>query len=311
MSALLPARRAAPAAPAQRPRHVRPAALTPSSTSQQALPGGGVVRDPALLYPVRGSTIPGGMLFGLAFGLPAALCVLCNALAPPPPGAAGRLSARALARGTRDVHHLMLAVLQAYALASCWKIWLNKGVGRPRPDWYAALADAGSSSSSSSSRVDEAQRASYPSGHAAYSHSSGAVCFWYAAARLRAFRADAHAQLPRLLLAAAPVGLATAIAATRLTDYRHNFSDVNAGTFIGLVAGTACFHLHFCWAAPLRAASAEEAAHAARAMAHVRPARGRWAAAAADAAAPEEEPKERGAALVEVGTAGDGASTAI
>ena len=95
-------------------------------------------------------------------------------------------------------------------------------------------------------------RLSYPSGHAAYSHASGAVCFWWLAARLGLFGAvpvaPSSASLPtfaRLLVALAPVGLATFIATTRLTDYVHHFSDVNAGSFIGMACGTACYHLHY------------------------------------------------------------------
>jgi len=74
------------------------------------------------------TTISGNLLFGLVFGLPAALSLTCNALEN-----ASRRNTRgaaAVARGTRDVHLLMLCVLEAYALASCWKIWLNVAVGR-------------------------------------------------------------------------------------------------------------------------------------------------------------------------------------
>lgn len=38
-----------------------------------------------------------------------------------------------------------------------------------------------------------------------------------------------QAQMPRLALCLGPLAVATAIAASRLTDYRHHFSDVNAG----------------------------------------------------------------------------------
>jgi hypothetical protein len=40
-------------------------------------------------------------------------------------------------------------------------------------------------------------------------------------------------QLLHMLLAMLPVCLATFIAISRLMDYHHNFSDVNAGIFIG------------------------------------------------------------------------------
>lgn len=228
--------------------------------------------DPSLLFPTTAGTISGSLLFGLSFGLPAALVLLRN-LAALDAGAlpGGRFGAAAVARGTRDVHHLMLAVLQAYALASCWKIWLNVGVGRERPDWYARVAsgDAGAMKEG---------RASYPSGHAAYSHTSGAVCFWYLASVLGVFAGRSRASFALLVVAVAPVGLATYIGTTRLTDYRHHFSDVNAGTFIGLASGTLCYFLHFRAAALLEGGGAAGAPPAAR----VRDARGPgWATAGA------------------------------
>jgi membrane-associated phospholipid phosphatase len=91
-------------------------------------------------------------------------------------------------------------------------------------------------------------RLSYPSGHSAYTHASAAVCARYVAARLRVFAPDEpppRAQMARLLLAAAPLGVAGVVAASRLTDYRHHFSDVNAGALIGILSGAACYGMNF------------------------------------------------------------------
>jgi membrane-associated phospholipid phosphatase len=252
--------------------------------------GAGLVRNAELLYPTTDGTISGSLLFGLSFGLPAALTLACNLVTSPLPG--GRFGAASLSRGLRDVHHLLLSILQAYALASTWKIWLNVGVGRERPDWYArvALASSAATSASEAEALLAEGRASYPSGHAAYSHTSGAACFWYLASRLRVFRAGDDAPtrfaFAALMLAVAPVGLATYVGTTRLTDYRHHFSDVNAGTFIGIVAGTLCYCLNF-----RLPGSAEEAAHAD--AARVRTPRGRWAADGGGQAAAEGEGEEK------------------
>lgn len=43
----------------------------------------------------------------------------------------------------------------------------------------------------------------------------------------------------RLALSLGPIAVATAIAASRLTDYRHHFSDVNAGRRGGAEAAAA------------------------------------------------------------------------
>lgn len=154
----------------------------------------------------------------------------------------------------------MVSSADAHAAASR-KNWLNKGVGRERPDWYGRLA------SGDAAAIAEG-RASYPSGHAAYSHMAGAVCFWWLAGRLGVVGAGLQPgqrtrtlwtggpserfQMLRLLVALMPVGLATYIATTRLTDGVHHFSDVNAGTFIGLCCGSIAFHLNYSayWASP-------------------------------------------------------------
>lgn len=44
----------------------------------------------------------------------------------------------------------------------------------------------------------------------------------------------------RLAIALGPIAVATAIAASRLTDYRHHFSDVNAGRRGGRASAVAC-----------------------------------------------------------------------
>jgi membrane-associated phospholipid phosphatase len=248
--------------------------------------------DPELLHPYTQNSVSGPVLFVLAFAVPAALVLFANAAsaAPsawptPPSGCAGdRFDAAAVAVGTRDVAHFMLSLFEAYALASCWKIWLNYAVGRQRPDWYARLATG------DAAVIDEG-RMSYPSGHAAYTHASAAVCALYIAARLRVFAPGEaqRAQMARLLAAAAPLGVAAAVAASRLTDYRHHFSDVNAGALIGLLSGAACYHLNFEGHGRLiarrRAATGPVAAWAAKHMAE------------ADAA---ETPKEDGCAAQEL-----------
>jgi len=236
------------------------------------------VADPDLLHPYRPNSVSGAVLFVLCFAVPAALVLASNAASAAAHLPGGRLGAAAVAIGTRDVAHFMLSLFQAYALSSTWKVWLNVAVGRQRPDWYARLATGDAA-------VIAEGRLSYPSGHSAYTHASAAVCALYVAARLRVFARDApRAQMARLLAAAAPLGVAGAVAASRLTDYRHHFSDVNAGALIGLLCGAACYNLNF--------------SGQGRRIARRRPAQGPAAAwAVAQLAGAEDEalpPKERG-----------------
>ena len=196
--------------------------------------------DADLLHPYRPNSVSGSVLFVLCFAVPAALVLFANAASAAAHLRGGRLGAAAVAVGTRDVAHFMLSLFQAYALASTWKVWLNVAVGRQRPDWYARLATGDAA-------IIAEGRLSYPSGHSAYTHASAAVCALYVAARLRVFASQdpPRAQMARLLAAAAPLGVAGAVAASRLTDYRHHFSDVNAGALIGLLSGAACYRLNF------------------------------------------------------------------
>jgi len=205
---------------------------TQHQAPQDQLVGGLLLRDASLLH-IGGSTVSGTALFALAFGPPAGVVLLSALLR------GGGLSRAAVALGTREVHHFMLCLLTAYSLASCWKIWLNVGVGRLRPDWYQRVAGGGAADLLEG-------RHSYPSGHAAYSHSSAAVTACHLAARLAVFSSPPpRFQYARLLLAAGPLAVAAFVAASRLTDHVHHFSDVNAGAFIGLACGVASYHLHF------------------------------------------------------------------
>jgi hypothetical protein len=136
--------------------------------------------------------------------------LFANAASAAPAG--GRFGGAAVAVGTRDVAHFMLSLFEAYALASTWKVWLNVAVGRQRPDWYARLATG------DESLINEG-RLSYPSGHAAYTHASAAVCTLYIAARLRVFAPgeQQRAQMARLLAAAAPLAALTSLLASGMT----------------------------------------------------------------------------------------------
>lgn len=51
---------------------------------------------------------------------------------------------------------------------------------------------------------------------------------------------------PKLLLCLVPIMLATWVGCTRLTDFKHHFSDVNAGAFIGISSGLVAYCLNFC-----------------------------------------------------------------
>ena len=168
--------------------------------------------DPSLSYPDRASTVSGTALYLMVFVLPPGVCLVTHA--------AGQWLAkrpRPLSLVLLDFHHTMLSLVEAYALAALWKVSLNRGVGRLRPFWLSLVAPNPSPAELSDGR------ASYPSGHAAYSHFAGAVTCWWLLSTLGVFSSsNVRFRFAKLLLASLPVGLATFVAATRIADYKHH-----------------------------------------------------------------------------------------
>lgn len=69
------------------------------------------------------------------------------------------MSAETVRTAVRDFHHGMLSVVEAWATEVCFKTWLNVGVGRLRPDYYASGGPA-QETHNAGEGVDA--RASYP-----------------------------------------------------------------------------------------------------------------------------------------------------
>jgi len=179
--------------------------------------------DVALSYPYAGgSTVPAAALYASAILGPLLLFSV----------------AQIRLRSWKDWHHGLLSLAEALALAFNFKRWLNL-IGRYRPDFYAREA-AG---------IDSGDMA-YPSGHAAYSFCAATVMMLYIWGKLQVFSAAnqgryTKAPFPKALIGLVPVAGAGFIAASRLVDYRHDFSDVNMGIFIGVSCGSIGYFLNF------------------------------------------------------------------
>ena len=96
---------------------------------------------------------------------------------------------------------------------------------------------------------------SYPSGHASLSFSNLSVVFWYIVGKTGALREAEQGSSRggrgwKLMLAViAFLGLAGFSAMTRVVDYKHHPSDINAGAAIGMTMGTLFYLANF--ASPL------------------------------------------------------------
>lgn len=135
-----------------------------------------------------------------------------------------------------DWHHSSLTLVEGFAVASLFKQWMNL-CGRLRPNWLAALETA-------DAHKIESGRASYPSGHAAYTFASCTILSLYLCGKFRLF-ATGQASLGRALLLCSPMTVATFVAVSRISDYKHNPSDVNAGCAIGIMCGAFCYFLNY------------------------------------------------------------------
>jgi membrane-associated phospholipid phosphatase len=116
-------------------------------------------------------------------------------------------------------------------------------VGRLRPDFYAI---AGGDETNKQHRLADAHW-SYPSGHASLSFASLTTTFFYVLGKTQPF-ADGPGSFWKLAAAFVLPCFAGFVATSRIVDYRHHPSDVNAGAIIGtcVAVGWVDFHSLFC-----------------------------------------------------------------
>lgn len=137
------------------------------------------------------------------------------------------------------VLELVMANIVVYSVVSYMKL----SVGRLRPDFFARLATGDEA-------VIRDGHYSFPSGHSATAMVTG--IFWalhlswtfYFRKPVRGsssprpqWRSDLSSFWRLLLIAVGP-SLGAAIATSRIYNYRHNASDVNAGAIIGIIGAT-------------------------------------------------------------------------
>lgn len=176
--------------------------------------------DPAISYPYHPNTVSNTDMMLLTFLLPLSV-----------------FSTFALLKTSwLDWHHASLTLVEGFAVTTGFKQWMNL-VGRLRPNWLASVQEG------DMDKI-ESGRASYPSGHAAYTFLSCTILSLYLCGKLKLFSSGKPSFAKGLLLCS-PMALATFVAMTRITDYKHNPSDVNAGGFIGILCGTFCYFLNY------------------------------------------------------------------
>lgn len=173
--------------------------------------------DPSLSYPHVSSTVSGTVLLLIVVLFPSLVFIICK-------------------QSWVDLHHAVLTWCEAAVLATGFKRWMNL-IGRYRPDW--GRRQAGNAGSVYDGRL------AYPSGHAAYSFYAMTLITLYGVGRLRLFSERRRASFAMFLLCLSPMVLSTFIALSRVADYKHDFSDINAGMCIGMMSAVAAYSLNY------------------------------------------------------------------
>ena len=136
----------------------------------------------------------------------------------------------------RNIKHCIFSVLAFVAAISTWFMICEGGkkyAGRPRPN-MVAYAQQG--------KENDAWK-SFPSAHSAAAFCGFTFLSLYIAGELKVF--SKRPQLWRLIPVIIPFFLAGIVVLTRTRDYYHNFSDVVAGSLIGMFSSILCYVAKF------------------------------------------------------------------
>ncbi|KAF9088164.1 hypothetical protein BGX23_007581 [Mortierella sp. AD031] len=195
------------------------------------------VRDITIQHPfAKQETVPVWLLLLLSFMLPMTIVGLIAIFHR---------------RSYTDLHNGLLGLFLAQSLVLIVTDSVKIAVGRPRPDLLdrcLSLYDnayAGTpldqlndpvnllSDSSICTRTELLRDGfkSFPSGHSSFSFGGLGFLSMYLAGKLHLF--DERGHIYKSLVVLAPMILAALIATSRVSDYRHHWQDVTAGSFIG------------------------------------------------------------------------------
>lgn len=200
------------------------------SPFKMELPGD--TNNPTVGYSYKSSTVPSVVAGIIAFGVPLLLFVIWQI----PQAIHFRKQYRSksfTSAGTSlrdllfELHSAALGLLMSGTImifaVTCYKTF----AGRYRPNYFALVA-AGK---------DELDgRRSFPSGHSATSFAGLFYLSLWLAGKLRLFHPNRSGETWKVLLCFVPTFCAFFIAITRTRDYYHNFSDIIAGSDIGIIA---------------------------------------------------------------------------
>ncbi|KAK7197953.1 phosphatidic acid phosphatase protein-like protein [Novymonas esmeraldas] len=171
-----------------------------------------------------------------------------------------RLRVRDMQSGRGLLYPWIRAQLWSAGLQFCVLAVLKVYAGRLRPDYLSRLKTAGYTSADK--KLPDPQtdltffcglmaehpalkegRLSFPSGHSSTSFAVFTIVSLFFVAHLRPFAR--HASFARLMVCLLPLAVSTMCAVSRTRDNKHHFSDIIAGSLIGIASALLAFHGSF------------------------------------------------------------------
>jgi len=134
-------------------------------------------------------------------------------------------------RSLHDIHNGLLGLAESISLSQFFTEFGKKFAGRLRPHYYSRILFD-----------PEGATLSYPSGHTSLCTAILIyLCFYF----MGKFRVLHSGYVGFLLVSIVWAFLSFALAITRVRDYHHNFSDINAGFVIGTFSAISCYFLNY------------------------------------------------------------------
>ncbi|KAN0000610.1 hypothetical protein ACTFIZ_001055 [Dictyostelium cf. discoideum] len=140
-------------------------------------------------------------------------------------------------RNSHDFHHAALGLFQAFTITMLFTDILKVTAGRYRPDYGARVATG-------IAAVIREGRVSFPSGHSSVSFCGMTFLSFYLCGKTKVFLKDGG-NILKALGCLCPFMISSLVAVSRTVDYHHDFSDILAGSVIGLSIGVFVYFMNF------------------------------------------------------------------
>lgn len=182
-------------------------------------------KNPTVGYPEKDSYVSTGLAGVISYGIPVVLFLVFEIVA---------WSLNKEWPSIHDFHHSILALVESAGLTLFTVNLIKPFAGRYRPHYIAVRYG-------DDPYLEFDGRRSFPSGHSAASFSGFGVLAFWAAGKMGLFAKDRGGQTFKGFIAILPLISAFMIAITRTRDYHHNYSDILAGSFIGLCCSAGAY----------------------------------------------------------------------